>query len=319
MNKVNFNIMQANQTVEGAVAVINISEEKMSKTNNPYVTLTLKGEVGSSAVVTIFSRRAEIKITAPTVIKGKFTKDRNGYVNMVSELEPVSDMKVSDFIKVAPVSPEECFNTIMSVFNSLNYKSDEITLYDVVIKLFNMYKEKILTHPASECTHHNYVSGLIYHMMKMTKIAYFICTLNEYNIDKEVVMCATTLSVINKIFTISVDEEKNGKTNMYYYAYNNGEVNADIVQDAIRKLSAETGKKVNEKRELNLMICLKSYRGKCTWGSSVACITEESVLCSMIHQLDATLDVYEDRRASLNEYEMSEYDKFIKAGRVLNL
>ena len=318
--KIDFGKLPVNTTVEGACLFSKIDREDVSNvTGKQYTVLTLNGIGNSSVNTTLFMSKGELKVTPPCVIIGKFTKkrtDKGDFVDMSKDIEICNEYSNDDFLSVAPEDVEACYEYICRIINANNYESEEITLYDLTKAVLQKYKDKLLIYPAAQRIHHPYKGGLIYHIKKMVKLAYDLAS--DYKVDKEVVICATILCVINKIYTLDLDENFKATVNQYYYMMNPGELSLEIVNKTVNKMEIETGKKFNFYRKQNFDICLRSYRGTRRQGASITNLTKESCLVSTIHELDVDMYVYDDKKSDLEYFAISPYDERIYT-QVLNI
>ncbi len=311
--KVNFDTFK-DGAMRGTCALVKISEEQKSKTGNPYIVLFLYGENGTRKAISVFTKRAEFTIPEKSVIKADFSY--KGEFCNISAIETVADQNISDYVKTAPVKPEVCYAKIIKTLNSLNYESENLTLYEIAIAVLEKYKDKLMYYPASEIHHHNYLGGLIYHVMCMVMDAYNL-TRGEYKVDREVVISAVAINTICKVFTLNV-EEISAENNLYNFIYNDGELSLRLIDTIRDELISSTGKKADKIKYLNFSVCIKSYKGKPAWGASIMPLTAEAYLVSMINQLDSHMDMYKEAKDSIAPNNLSDYVDCIYT-RVLNI
>lgn len=310
MNKINFNHYKTG-SVSGVCGLVKISEELQSKTGNPYINLTLYGEDNTKKQVAVFTKREDFKIPEKTVIEATFSY-KGDYLN-ISNIKAVEGGNINEYIKA--VNGQEYYDKIIKTLDTLNYESDNITLYTLTKAVLNKHKKRLLVWPASEYMHHSYIGGFVFHLCNMMMNAYYL-TDGRYNIDREVVVCAALLSNICKLYTLDSDGFTS-ESNIYNFTYNNGEFSLKMVEDVKPNVEA-SGKKINEDKFLNLSICIKSYKGKGAWGSSITPLTEEAYLNFIIHSMDVNLDVYEEIRKKTEKGKLSDYSERLYT-RVLNI
>ena len=313
-NRINFNEFKTG-TLEGNCALIKVSEEQISKTGNPYINLFLFGEDGSSKSISLFTKKSDFTIPEKSVIKAKFSY-KGDFCN-ISNIEAVPDEKITEYVRCAPVPPQECFSRVMKTLESLKYESENITLYEIAIAVLNKYKDKLMYFPASESFHHTYIGGLIYHIMCMVMDAFLLVKGKVYDVDKEIVISAVAVNTICKVFTLSCDEIS-AENNIYNYLYNDGELSIKTIDYVKDELCKSTGKNVDKTKYLNFSACIKSYKGKPAWGASIYPLTEESYMVTMINQLDCHLNQYEEAKKTVEKNKLSEFIEGIYT-KVLNI
>ena len=102
-----------------------------------------------------------------------------------------------------PEEQEAHFNYIKSFVDK--FKNEE--LKDYIISLMDSYKDKLKTAPAAKMHHHNYIGGLIQHIVECIDFANLICEQMTYKINRENVIGACILHDFGKIFEYTIDLE----------------------------------------------------------------------------------------------------------------
>lgn len=115
----------------------------------------------------------------------------------------ITNMKLIEEAK-AGITEEianEHFDYLISLIDG--FKNEELKTF--VKKTLVDNKEKFLTAPAAKVMHHNYIGGLIVHIVECTKIADTLHPLFYQKIDKEILLSACILHDIGKIFEYDID------------------------------------------------------------------------------------------------------------------
>lgn len=75
--------------------------------------------------------------------------------------------KIAEFVPSAPLAPEEMLREIYSYVGKIN-NSD---IRNIVLKLLKNKEDKLLYYPAARSLHHSIRSGLLYHIIRMIRVA----------------------------------------------------------------------------------------------------------------------------------------------------
>ncbi|MDD4297734.1 MAG: HD domain-containing protein [Ruminiclostridium sp.] len=75
--------------------------------------------------------------------------------------------KIAEFVPSAPLAPEAMLREIYSYAGKIN-NSD---IRNIVIKLLKNKEDKLLYYPAARSLHHSIRSGLLYHLIRMIRVA----------------------------------------------------------------------------------------------------------------------------------------------------
>ena len=84
---------------------------------------------------------------------------------------PDDGVKLTDFIRSAPMSSVDLIHTINQVIASI---ADE-EIKTIVTYCVTKVEEKLTHYPAAKTHHHAYFAGLAYHMVRMLEIGEFLC------------------------------------------------------------------------------------------------------------------------------------------------
>ncbi len=80
-------------------------------------------------------------------------------------------------------------------------------LNQFLVKFFTENKDKIKIMPAAKLMHHNYIGGLMIHILECLKYAEENMNLSEYKFNRDNILAACILHDIGKIFEYTIDLE----------------------------------------------------------------------------------------------------------------
>lgn len=123
-------------------------------------------------------------------------------VEDVLELDEITKL-YQTFYEFAPIEAKELTITIEKYLDKINNQ----ILKDIVIEIYNKYKNHFYIHPAATKFHHAYVGGLAYHTLNMLRIAEQMCIIYPY-LNEDLLLAGIIIHDVAKIDEISgVDGE----------------------------------------------------------------------------------------------------------------
>lgn len=131
------------------------------------------------------------------IVSGSFNEKFNNC--LVSSLELVKEAKLG----IDKAEQDKIYAEILGYINKI---SDE-KLKKFLLEYFEEYEEKIRVAPAAKAMHHNYLGGLIVHILECLKIAEVNLNVFSAKIDKDKVYAACILHDIGKIFEYTINTE----------------------------------------------------------------------------------------------------------------
>ena len=118
---------------------------------------------------------------------------------LVTSLELVKEAKTG----LNEQEREKVYNELISYIDKIQ---DE-KLNSFLTKFFIEHKEKIKIMPAAKLMHHNYIGGLIVHILECLKFAEINMDLSDYKFNRDNILAACMLHDIGKIFEYTIDLE----------------------------------------------------------------------------------------------------------------
>ncbi len=118
---------------------------------------------------------------------------------LVSSLELVKEAKTG----LNEQEREKVYNELISFIDKIH---DE-KLNSFLTKFFMEHKDRIKIMPAAKVMHHNYIGGLIVHILECLKFAEINMDLSDYKFNRDNILAACMLHDIGKIFEYTIDLE----------------------------------------------------------------------------------------------------------------
>lgn len=118
---------------------------------------------------------------------------------LVSALELIKEAKTG----LDEAEREVYYEALVDYINKI---SDE-KLNSFIMRYFTEHKDKIKVMPAAKVMHHNYIGGLMVHLLECLQYAEANMELSEYNFNKDHIYAACILHDIGKIYEYTVDLE----------------------------------------------------------------------------------------------------------------
>lgn len=98
---------------------------------------------------------------------------------------------------------EKVYTELISYFDKIQ---DE-KLNQFLVRFFTEHKEKIKIMPAAKLMHHNYIGGLMIHILECLKYAEINMDISGYKFNRDNILAACILHDIGKIFEYTIDIE----------------------------------------------------------------------------------------------------------------
>ncbi|MGG0719222.1 3'-5' exoribonuclease YhaM [Robertmurraya massiliosenegalensis] len=264
--------------------LIKSSVKGTASNGKPFLTLILQDQSGEiEAKLWDASDADEKNYSAEKIVKvlGDIQnyRGRNQLrLRQIRPSTPTDGVNLSDFLLTAPVSKEEMLSKITQyIFEMKNPNIQRITRH-----LLKKYQDDFLEYPAATKNHHEFVSGLAYHVVSMLDLAKAIAGLYP-SLDKDLLYAGVLLHDLGKVTELS------GPISTTYTVEGNllGHINimvAEIVQAA-----NELG--ISGEEVLVLQHLVLSHHGKAEWGSPKPPLIKEAEILHYIDNIDAKMNM----------------------------
>lgn len=271
----------------------------MASNGKPFLTLIFQDKSGEIEAKLWDATDADEQIFQPETIV-KINGDIQNYrgrmqlrirqIKLVSQEESV---RLSDFIETAPLESEEMQAKINQyIFDMKNPNIQRITRH-----LVKKHQKAFFEYPAATKNHHEFVSGLAYHVVSMLDLAKAIAGLYP-SLDTDLLYGGIILHDLGKV------QELSGPISTTYTVEGNLLGHITIMVNEIGKAADELGIKGEEVMILQHLVL--SHHGKAEWGSPKAPLIKEAEILHYIDNLDAKMNMLDRALERVKPGEFSE-------------
>ncbi|AKS66775.1 3'-5' exonuclease [Staphylococcus schleiferi] len=264
-----------------------------------YMTLHLQDKSGEIEAKLWTVSKEDIPLLQPERIihvKGDIINYRGRKQMKVNQFRLATEqdgMRTQDFIDGAPMSPEEIKDAMQEyIFEIENAPLQRVTRY-----LLNKYEDRYFVYPAASSHHHNFVSGLSYHVLTMLKIARGLCDIYP-ELNRSLLYSGIILHDMGKV------RELSGPVATSYTLEGNllGHISiaSDDVADAARELNVD-GEEILLLRHLIL-----AHHGKLEYGSPKLPQVKEAEILNYIDNIDARMNMFDKAFKKVNKGQFTE-------------
>lgn len=187
------------------------------------------------------------------------------------------------FVKTAPIPGEDLWLQLEMAVRSITHDTWRAIVEHIVI----INKERVMTWPAAQGYHHNYMSGLIYHTCNMLNHAENCCQIYRF-LDRDLLISGIILHDIGKISELSAEMGIAEYTTRGKLLGHITEMILWIEKTAILlDITDEEG-------ILKLQHMVAAHHGKLEFGSPVTPKLPEAELLHWLDMLDSRMGAVED-------------------------
>ncbi|MCM3586054.1 3'-5' exoribonuclease YhaM [Mesobacillus maritimus] len=271
----------------------------IASNGKPFLTLILQDQSGdieaklwdvSDQDETIYSPESIVKIM------GDIQNYRGRMQLKLRQIRPANatdPVHVSDFLETAPIEKEVMVSKITQyIFEMRNPNIQRITRH-----LLKKYQEPFFDYPAATKNHHEFVSGLAYHVVSMLDLAKNIAELYP-SLDKDLLYAGVILHDLGKVHELS------GAVAASYTIEGNLLGHISIMVNEIGKAAEELGITGEEVMILQHMVL--SHHGKAEWGSPKPPLIKEAEILHYIDNLDAKMNMLDRALSRVKPGEFTE-------------
>ena len=200
----------------------------------------------------------------------------------VAQIRPASstdDYCLADLVPSSSVGGEQLFNMIKERVNAFENND----LKQIVSKIIDERREKLIVYPAALRLHHAMVGGLMYHTMSIVRMAEEICKIYP-NINKELLLSGIILHDVAK--TWELETSSTGLAKGYSVE---GELIGHLVKGAMYVSDAAKELGIDSEVVTLLEHMIISHHGEPEYGAAVRPMFLEAEILSALDSLDATI------------------------------
>ena len=199
-------------------------------------------------------------------------------IRQIRKASPGDGVKLDDFLETAPLDKEEMTGKLTQyIFEMRNPNIQRITRH-----LLKKHQKAFLEYPAATKNHHEFVSGLAYHVVSMLDLAKVISSLYP-SLDKDLLYAGVILHDMGKVLELS------GPVSTVYTLEGNLLGHISIMINEIGKAAEELS--ISGEEVLILQHLVLSHHGKAEWGSPKPPLIKEAEILHYIDNLDAKMNM----------------------------
>lgn len=279
--------------------LIKSSIKGTASNGKPFLSLVLQDQSGEiEAKLWDVSDEDEKNYSNEKIVKviGDIQNYRGRNQLRLRQIRPSSQadaVNLSDFLVTAPLSKEEMHSKITQyIFEMKNPNIQRITRH-----LLKKNQDAFLEYPAATKNHHEFVSGLAYHVVSMLDLAKAIAELYP-SLDKDLLYAGVLLHDLGKLTELS------GPISTTYTVEGNLLGHINIMVSEIVKAADELG--ITGEEVLVLQHLVLSHHGKAEWGSPKPPLIKEAEILHYIDNIDAKMNMLDRALERVKPGEFSE-------------
>lgn len=262
--------------------LIKSAKKSVASNGKPFLTLILQDESGEiEAKLWDASPEDEKMYVAEKIVKvsAEMTSFRGHNQLRVKSLRLAvaeDGVKTSDFLKAAPLSVEEMGERITQyVFEMKNPHIQRITR-----QLVKNHQEAFFSYPAAKKNHHEFLSGLAYHVVTMLEAAKAMAGVYP-SLNTDLLYAGVILHDLGKVAELS------GAVSASYTFEGKMLGHIPLMVNEIARTAEELGIEGEEVTLLEHMVL--AHHGKAEWGSPTPPLIREAEVLHMLDHLDAKM------------------------------
>ncbi|MEC1290755.1 3'-5' exoribonuclease YhaM [Bacillus mojavensis] len=256
----------------------------IASNGKPFLTLMLQDQSGDIEAKLWDAKQSDEVTYAPqTIVKvvGDVHHYRGRTQLKLRNIRPVSEhenVNIDDFLETAPIPKNEMLDTITQyIFEMKNPNIQRMTRY-----LVKKHEAEFMDYPAATKNHHEFVSGLAYHVVSMLNLAKAIADLYP-SLDRDLLYAGVILHDLGKV------KELSGPVATSYTVEGNLLGHISIMVTELSKAAEEL--QIDSEEVLILQHLILSHHGKAEWGSPKPPMVKEAEILHYIDNLDAKMNM----------------------------
>ncbi|MDZ5713083.1 3'-5' exoribonuclease YhaM [Jeotgalibacillus haloalkalitolerans] len=248
----------------------------------PFLTLIFQDRSGDiEAKLWDAGDEEERKYQPQTIVKvaGEIHNYRGKNQLRLRQIRPASaqdNVKMGDFLETAPLSVESMTEELTQyIFEMKNPVIQRITRH-----LLKKYQKSFMEYPAATKNHHEFVSGLAFHVVSMLRLGKFLA--EQYpSLNKDLLYAGIILHDMGKV------KELSGAVSATYTLEGNLLGHISIMVNEIAEAAKEL--EIEAEEVLLLQHMILSHHGKAEWGSPKPPMLMEAEILHYIDNIDAKM------------------------------
>lgn len=271
---------EINTTISGVYLISNIVSG-VTNAGNPYLSIDLKDKTASINCKYWDVKQDELtrfKAGDVVTVQGDVTSYRGTNQLRISQIDHEENpaQYMSELTEVAPESSDVLYEAVRDYLFAI----ENVALHRITAALLKKYRESFFTYPAASKNHHEFVSGLAYHVKTMLVVAEKLCEVYP-TINKDLLYAGIILHDLGKI------KELSGPIATEYTMEGKLLGHITIGISEIEEVANELDIHGEERILLEHMIL--SHHGKLEWGSPKTPMLREAEILHLIDNVDARI------------------------------
>lgn len=214
-------------------------------------------------------------------------------IRQIRKATAADNVSAGEFMETAPVNKDEMAEEITQyIFEMKNANLQRITR-----SLLKKYQDKFYDYPAAVRHHHEFVSGLSYHVVSMLRLAKSISDLYP-SVNRDLLYAGVILHDLGKVIELS------GPVSTTYTLEGNLIGHISIVVEEVSKMAEELN--IEGEEVVILKHILLAHHGKGEWGSPKPPLVREAEILHQIDLMDASMNMMEKALRHTKPGEFSE-------------
>ncbi|MGK0469111.1 3'-5' exoribonuclease YhaM family protein [Clostridium sp.] len=219
-------------------------------------------------------------------------------IESIRLVEEKDEVKIGDYVAVAPYSPENMYDDILNYLSKIN----NIDIQNIVTNILSDNEEKLMYYPAAKSNHHAVKSGLLYHTTTMLKAGEKLSEIYTF-LNTDLLYAGIILHDIGKIY--EMDASELGIVSTYTVE---GQLIGHIVQGIKMIETASLEVKASKEVAVLLQHMILSHHYEAEYGSPKKPMIPEA---EMLHHLDIMDARMYDMNKALRETEEGKFSERI--------
>ncbi|MBS4193543.1 3'-5' exoribonuclease YhaM [Lederbergia citri] len=279
--------------------LIKSATKGIASNGKPFLTVILQDRSGDIEAKLWDTSDDEVKMYQPeTIVRvaGEVHNYRGRLQLKIKQIRPANQhdgVRLSDLLEKAPISKDEISSKVTQyIFEMKNPNLQRITRH-----LIKKHMDGFLEYPAATKNHHEFVSGLGYHVVSMLDLAKAISELYP-SLDRDLLYSGIILHDLGKVIELS------GPVSASYTVEGNLLGHITIIVNEIGKAAEELG--IQGEEVVVLQHIVLSHHGKLEWGSPKQPMIKEAEMLHLIDNLDAKMNMLDRALIRVKPGEFSE-------------
>lgn len=279
--------------------LIKSSVRGIASNGKPFLTLMLQDQTGEiEAKVWDISKDDEQRYAPEKIVKvaGDILNYKGRIqlkLKQIRVLQPEEAPDISEFVERAPIPKQ----TMQDMITQYVFEMRNPTLQRITRHLLKKYQDRFLEYPAATKNHHEFVSGLAYHVVSMLNLAKVIAGLYP-SLDKDLLYAGVILHDLGKVIELS------GPISTTYTVEGNLLGHISIMVSEISKAADELS--IEGEEVVILQHIVLSHHGKGEWGSPKPPMIREAEILHYIDNLDAKMNMMDRALSRVKPGEFSD-------------